>query len=278
MDWDESTLTGAERLQLAEQRRLNFKQDLANEAHQRAMERHRNFVSISPNSVSPWDKQATLGYASDRQREEAIREHERKMLADRGEIDLGIAEKKRLGMREQGMEAADAKGKWERDVERERGNTALSLEERKIAGQKNLAEIGLKQHELEWGRGGGRERIAEIEGKSRVGAADAQARASAEIQAQKNALEEQKRLAAAEKEKGRLKLQYDKLDQRDRASVDAAANRLASEKGISFEDARSQVMASREQAQPNAPEEGATKTLSSGRKVVFRNGKWQYAD
>ena len=198
------------------------------------------------------------------------------------------AREQRVGRESQGVEGGKLKDGYtdyddkyhegsEERIARQQGESALSLAEKEWAGKKEIADIGLKQHELEWGEGGGRERVAKVEGSSRVGAAEAQAKAAAEQNAQKNALEEQKRIAAAEKERGRLKLQYDKLEQKDRASVDTQANALAKEKGIGFEDARDQIMAAREQ-QNAGPQEGATRTLSSGRKVVYRGGQWQYAD
>lgn len=261
--------------------------DLAAAAHERRLASRSHFVTMNPGAVSPQER-ASLAQERLTGRERALQEHERGMLKDKIEGEVDVAREKRQGMENQGVEVGKLKygytdyddkyheGSEER-IARQQGKNALDLAEKEWARKKEIADIGLKQHELEWGEGGGRERIARIEGSSRVGAAEAQAKAAAEQNAQKNALEEQKRIAAAEKEKGRLKLQYDKLEQKDRASVDAQANALAKEKGIGFEDARDQIMAAREQ-QNAGPQEGATKTLSSGRKVVYRGGKWQYAD
>ena len=261
--------------------------DLAAAAHERRLASRSHFVTMNPGAVSPQER-ASLAQERLTDRERALQEHERGMLKDKIEGEVDVARQKRMGMENQGVEVGKLKygytdyddkyheGSEER-IARQQGQNALSLAEKEWAGKKEIADIGLKQHELEWGEGGGRERVAKIEGSSRVGAAEAQAKAVAEQNAQKNALEEQKRIAAAEKEKGRLKLQYDKLEQKDRASVDAQANALAKEKGIGFEDARDQIMAAREQ-QNAGPQEGATRTLSSGRKVVYRGGQWQYAD
>lgn len=248
--------------------------DLAAAAHERRLASRSHFVTMNPGAVSPQER-ASLAQERLTGRERALQEHERGMLKDKIEGEVDIAREKRWGMENQGIAVGKLKygytdyddkyheGSEER-IARQQGQNALSLAEKEWAGKKEIADIGLKQHELEWGEGGGRERVAKIEGSSRVGAAEAQAKAAAEQNAQKNALEEQKRIATAEK---------------DRAAVDSAANSLAKEKGISFEDARAQVMAGREQSQQNAePQEGATKTLSSGRKVVYRGGKWQYAD
>lgn len=256
--------------------------DLTAAAHERRLASRSHFVTMNPGAVSPQER-ASLAQERLTGRERALQEHERGMLKDKiaGEVD--VAREKRLGMENQGVEVGklrygytDYDDKYhegsEQRIAREQGQNALSLAEKEWAGKKEIADIGLKQHELEWGEGGGRERIARIEGGSRVDAARAQAEAAAEQQAQKNALEEQKRIAAAEKEKGRLKLQYDKLDQKDRAAVDSAANSLAKEKGISFEDARAQVMAGREQSQQG----GDTMTDQQGVKwqiVRDANGK-----
>ena len=266
----------------------NQRADIAAAAHERRMASRARFIESNPNAVNPWERQSTLGYARQQNERQQLQEHERGMLGDKIKGEVEVAHEKRLGMENQGAEVGklrygytDYDGKYhegsEERIARQQGQNALSLAEKEWAGKKEIADIGLKQHELEWGEDGGRERVAKIEGSSRVGAAEAQARAAAEQNAQKNALEEQKRIAAAEKEKGRLKLQYDKLEQKDRASVDAQANALAKEKGIGFEDARDQIMAAREQ-QNAGPQEGATRTLSSGRKVVYRGGQWQYAD
>lgn len=266
----------------------NQRADIAAAAHERRMASRARFIESNPNAVNPWERQSTLGYARQQNERQQLQEHERGMLGDKIKGEVDVAHEKRLGMENQGVEVGklrygytDYDGKYhegsEERIAQQQGQNALSLAEKEWAGKKEIADIGLKQHELEWGEGGGRERVAKIEGSSRVGAAEAQAKAVAEQNAQKNALEEQKRIAAAEKEKGRLKLQYDKLEQKDRASVDAQANALAKEKGIGFEDARDQIMAAREQ-QNAGPQEGATRTLSSGRKVVYRGGQWQYAD
>lgn len=260
--------------------------DLTAAAHERHMASRSRFIEGNPNAVSPQERAGVMEWQHNQGltgRERALQQHEMNMLKQRGANDKAVAFEKRIGMENQGLGVGrskhgyiDENGNYhegsEERIAREQGQNALSLAEKEWAGKKSIADIGLKQHELEWGEGGGRERVAKIEGSSRVGAAEAQAKAVAEQNAQKNALEEQKRIAAAEKEKGRLKLQYDKLDQKDRAAVDSAANSLAKEKDISFEDARAQVMAGREQSQQG----GNITTDSTGKKweiVRDANGK-----
>lgn len=264
-------------------RRNNQIADLVADAHERRLASRSHFVTMNPNAVSPQER-ASLAQERLTGRERALQDFERGMLQDKIKGEVNVAHEKRMGMENQGLGVGrlkhgytDEDGNYhegsEERIARQQGESALSLAEKELAGKKEIADIGLKQHELEWGEGGGRERVAKIEGSSRVGAAEAQAKAAAEQNVQKNALEEQKRIAAAEKEKGRLKLQYDKLDQKDRAAVDSAANSLAKEKGISFEDARAQVMAGREQAQQQG---GNITTDSTGKKweiVRDANGK-----
>ena len=257
-------------------------------AHERRMASRSRFIEGNPGAVSPQERAGVMQWQHNQGltgRESALQQHEMNMLKQRGENDKAVAFEKRMGMENQGFGVGrlkhgytDEGGNYhegsEERIARQQGKDALTLEEKKLAGQKELADIGLRQHELEWGEGGGRERVAKIEGSSRVGAAEAQAKAAAEQNAQKNALEEQKRIAAAEKEKDRLKLQYDELEQKDRESVDNQANALAKEKGISFEDARDQIMAARKQAQ--GQQDGNITTDSTGAKweiIRDANGK-----
>ena len=257
--------------------------DLAAAAHERRLASRSHFVTMNPGAVSPQER-ASLAQERLTGRERAIQDFERGMLGNKiaGEVD--VARQKRLGMENQGIEVGKLKYGYtdyddkyhegsEQRIAREQGQNALSLAEKEWAGKKEIADIGLKQHELEWGEGGGRERVAKIEGSSRVGAAEAQAKAVAEQNAQKNALEEQKRLAEKERFEKNLKYKYERLDEQTRKNVDTQANALANEKGISFEDARDQVMASREQAQQQG---GNITTDSTGAKweiVKDANGK-----
>ena len=246
-------------------------------AHERRMASRSRFIEGNPGAVSPQERASVMQWKNDQGltgRERALQQHEMNMLKQRGAIDLGVAEQKRLGMREQGSAAAEANGRFGLETEKLRGANALTLAEKEWAGKKEIADIGLKQHELEWGNDGGRERIARIEGGSRVDAARAQAEAAAEQQAQKNALEEQKRLAEKERFEKNMKYKYERLDEQKRKNVDDAANKLMEDSNgkISLEEARAQVMAGREQSQQG----GNITTDSTGKKweiVRDANGK-----
>lgn len=266
-------------------RRNNQIADLTAAAHERYMASRSRFIEGNPNAVSPQER-AAIAQERLTGRERALQEHERGMLKDKIEGEVNVAHEKRLGMENQGVGVGklrygytDYDGKYhegsEQRIAREQGQNALSLAEKEWAGKKEIADIGLKQHELEWGNGGGRERIAKIEGSSRVGAAEAQAEAAAEQQAQKNALEEQKRLAEKERFDKNMKYKYERLDEQKRKNVDDAANKLMEDSNgkISLEDARAQVMAGREQAQQQG---GNITTDSTGAKweiVRDANGK-----
>lgn len=257
--------------------------DVYGRARARRLEARADIAMADPGRFSPFERKALIDWRN-RNEPNALRQHELNMLQQKGKDEIAVAEQKRFGMKEQGADAAEwgFKGK---EVEGEYG---LKQHEIDAAAKTNVAtiEAGASKY--------GADRVSEASKSqhgyfdekgvyhpgSNVAAAKAQAEAAAAEKEQKRALEEQKLRAAEEKEKNRLKLQYDRLEAKDKASVDAAANALAREKGISFEDARNQVMASRESAaqQGGEAKEGATKTLSSGRKVVFTNGKWQYAN
>ena len=259
--------------------------DLAAAAHERRLASRSHFVTMNPGAVSPQER-ASLAQERLTGRERVLQEHERGMLKDKIAGEVNVAHEKRLGMENQGVEVGklrygytDYDDKYhegsEQRIAREQGQNALSLAEKEWAGKKEIADIGLKQHELEWGDDGGRERVAKIEGSSRVGAAEAQAKAVSEQNAQKNALEEQKRLAEKERFEKNLKYKYERLDEQTRKNVDDAADNLIknSDGKLSLEDARAQVMASREQAQQQG---GNITTDSTGAKweiVKDANGK-----
>ena len=123
-------------------------------AHERRMASRARFIEGNPNAVSPQERASVMQWQHNQGltgRESALQQHEMNMLKQRGAIDLGVAEQKRLGMKEQGSDAAEANGRLGLEIEKQRGGSALSLEEKKIAGQKEIAEIdaGVKKHEID---------------------------------------------------------------------------------------------------------------------------------
>lgn len=295
MEWDAEAagrITAAERKMALAGNSFNNRNnqiaDLTTAAHERRMASRSRFIEGNPGAVSPQERAGVMQWQHNQGltgRESALQQHEMDMLKQRGENDKDVAFERRMGMENQGLGVGrlkhgytDEDGNYhegsEERIARQQGKNALTLAEKEWAGKKEIADIGLKQHELEWGNGGGRERIARIEGGSRVDAARAQAEAAAEQQAQKNALEEQKRIAEKERFEKNLKYKYERLDEQTRKNVDDAADKLMKDSNgkISLEDARAQVMAGREQSQQG----GNITTDSTGKKweiVRDANGK-----
>jgi len=123
-------------------------------AHERRMRSRSRFIEGNPGAVSPQERAGVMQWQQNQGltgRESALQQHEMDMLKQHGENDFRVAEQKRLGMKEQGSDAAEANGRWGLEIEKQRGASALTLEERRLAGQKDLAEIdaGVKKHEID---------------------------------------------------------------------------------------------------------------------------------
>lgn len=235
-------------------------------ARRRRLEANAMIARGAPGRFSSFERNALLGMQHtkngdvayvDREEREGLRGHEMDMLRQQGENELKVAEQKRFGMAEQGMKAAEFGANAEIKKAETEWGARKDIAQTEAEAKKYGADRGLTAAELEWGKtgadgtriGGGREAVAGIEGKSRVDVAREQAKIAAEQNEQKRALEEQKLRAAQENERARLRLSYDRLEAKDKSSIDTQANALAKEKSISFEDAREQIMAAREQAQ-----------------------------
>lgn len=123
-------------------------------AHERAMARRARFVESNPNAVSPQERASVMQWKHNQGltgRESALQQHEMEMLKQHGVNDFRVAEQKRLGMKEQGSDAAEANGHWGFTIEEQRGANALALAEKEWAGKKEIAEIdaGVKKHEID---------------------------------------------------------------------------------------------------------------------------------
>ena len=106
---------------------------------------------MNPGAVSPQERAGIMQWQHDQGltgRESVIQDFERGMARDRIKGDVAVAHEKRLGMREQGSDAAEANGAWGHEIESKRGENALSLEEKKWAGQKKISEIEAKTRQL----------------------------------------------------------------------------------------------------------------------------------
>lgn len=120
-------------------------------AHERRMASRSRFIEGNPGAVSPQERAGVMQWQHNQGltgRESALQQHEIDMLKRRGAIDLGVAEQKRLGMREQGSAAAEANGRWGLDIEEQRGANALTLAEKEWAKKKEIAEIDAKSRKL----------------------------------------------------------------------------------------------------------------------------------
>jgi len=125
--------------------------DLTAAAHERRMASRARFIEGNPNSVSPQERAGVMQWQHDQGltgRERALQDFERGMARDRIKGDVAVAHEKRLGMREQGSDAAEANGKWGLEIESTRGQNALNLAEREWTKKKEIAEIEAKTRQL----------------------------------------------------------------------------------------------------------------------------------
>jgi hypothetical protein len=171
-------------------------------AHAAAMERRRGYIESNPSA----ETDTTLRHQVLRENELAAA-HQRGMEVHKGEWDTRIeeAEKKRLGMKEQGADAATIRATADKDMlgltlgdkEKQRAHELSMLgQTQTFQGAQNDAE---RKNRLD---------IAGVQGKSAVDAARAQAEARAADIAAKNDIEREKiearKQIAAMRENGRL--------------------------------------------------------------------------
>lgn len=140
---DENKLSERERLMLQQERQRDFEHQRYMAAQQRAFDRNVAFAMKHPNAINDNERKLYLG---DRAQKQSWA-HEIQMLRQQGENDFRVAEQRRMGMENQGMGAAEANGRWGLEIEKQRGASALTLEERRLAGQKDLAEIDARARE-----------------------------------------------------------------------------------------------------------------------------------
>jgi len=104
--YDESQLSGAERLRLRQNNSANFRQAMYDDAHERFMARREAFIRRNPNAVNSLERQSVLGRANQMEDEDRMREHEKEMVKEKNAGELAVAQEKRMGMKEQGADAA----------------------------------------------------------------------------------------------------------------------------------------------------------------------------
>ena len=116
--------------------------DVFSAARQRRLDSQRMTAIADPGRYAPSVRQEALEW----QRNGGLRAHELAMLNKQGENDFRIAEQKRLGMREQGANAAGLNAEatkygWDKqlEMEQERQKGGLTLAEKQIASQERIA-------------------------------------------------------------------------------------------------------------------------------------------
>lgn len=243
--------------------------DLTAAAHERRLASRSHFVTMNPGAVSPQER-ASLAQERLTGRERAIQDFERGMLGNKIAGEVGVAEAKRDGMIGQGRDAAEANGRWSLEIEKQRGASALTLEERKMAGQKDLAEIDAQSRQLgieaEHGsydengnyRPGSRVLSERERGEWNVKQqteANKGTLAQAEVKRQQQEAQERAR-------KEKLALDYAKLDEKTKKDIDTQAITLARDKQINLDEAIAQIMAAREQ---NGQQQGGEKKIKGYR-------------
>lgn len=193
---DETQLTGAERLRLANARKAQFDHEIRQNAHDRFMQNRRNFVEANPNAVSPQERNAILGYVTDAQRDQARFAHEQAMLDRRAGADVAVAENRRDGMIGQGRDAATASAgatvtaaekQWsaQRDIAQSDADARryiadrglLTEQERQKGALAVTRQQGDNSADVEEIRQQGANKVAETQGKAAVSVAQAEAEA-----------------------------------------------------------------------------------------------------
>lgn len=308
LDLDESELTGAQRLRLRQERNERFRQTMLNSAHERYEQGRKNFIERNPNAVNPWERAQYLnGNAADTR---GLMAHEREMLREKNAGELAVAEQKRYGMKEQGSDAARANAEAaQRAAELEWATkkeiASMDLEGKKYGADKDLEgkkygfDMDLEgkkygyDRDLEGKKYGADKNleIAKTQGEYGVmqqAEANKGLTAQAEIKRQ-----QQEQQIAATLEKAKIvaggKVDAAKINSQAKTINTAIETGIAAGKDMAtvmaelakqyqgdseMLEAISAVGGGVQTQQGVQPKEGDTKTLSSGTKVVFRNGQW----
>ena len=129
--------TAAARSQAKEQAENNRQRDIASSAHERFMQSRRQFIERNPFAVSPFERKAVLGDHQARQDQAALREHELNMVGKKNEGETAVAHEKRLGMKEQGADAAQIHA----NTDAAKSGFDLRKHELEMANRKDIAGI-----------------------------------------------------------------------------------------------------------------------------------------
>ena len=286
-------------LMAAEQEALEKQGDAFAAARNRRLNSVMDIALRDPGRYAPSVHRAAVEW--DRQNQAAgLRAHEMRMLRQQGENEFKVAEQKRLGMREQGADAAGhnaeaTKYGWDKQLEVEQERQKGLTEREKIIGERTERIAGM-EHGTIGPDGkvtpGSRERVATITGQSAV-QQQAEANKGLAAQAEINRQKQQEQIAAqiqrsiiaaggkadAAKIAGHAKIVGEALRNGSIVGKDAAT--VMAELAEQYKNdpemlASIQGYGGQQQPAPtagSAPKDGDRRQTASGM-AVFRNGKW----
>ncbi|MBQ2631349.1 MAG: hypothetical protein IJG13_16855 [Kiritimatiellae bacterium] len=278
-------------------------------ARERRLAENAQIARGDPGRFSSFERNALLGMQhtksgdialQDRRERRGLQDFEMARLRQQGENDFRVAEQKRFGMAEQGVKAAGWGFKGEEvkaeaglkqaeiDAATKRYGFDKDLEAKKYGADRaadgTKAQPGYFDEKGVYHPGGNvaaekehgetAVKVEKIRGKATVGAAAAQAEAQ--------------RLREQERQNAMLERELVGQDEAQKKNIMAEANNLVlsaakNNETLSLDAAVDQVLEARakaggQQQGGQAPKEGQTRKLSSGKTAVFRNGKWQLAE
>lgn len=163
----------------------NAMHDIYDAARQRRIDANRRIAETDPARFSAFETRALLGLthtksgdiaADTNERRNVLQQHELDMLRQEGQNKIGVAHENALGMRGQGVEAADFGYKGVQDT----NATKLSIAEKQESGLTERERAALEANQkLETIKGQNALGVAKEQGKATVDAAKANADAAA---------------------------------------------------------------------------------------------------
>jgi hypothetical protein len=270
-----------------EQADNNVMREAASSAHERFMQSHRQFIERNPFAVSPFERKAVLGDHQARQDQAALREHELNMVGKKNEGAIKVAEHNANGMINQGKSAAEINaGVKEKEIE-----TGLKKHELEMQNRKDLATIQANaQKSLAEGQNKTTLENTKLQGENAV---KQQSEANKGLLAQselKEKMEREKREAQVKQKM--LELQTKSGIALDKENADIIEKALNKKR---FDETEEDVFNRLRKIYKDNPavlkfiggagensggvtkskaKEGDVLTTPSGKKAVFRSGKW----
>ena len=177
-------------------------------AHERFMQRRRNFIERNPNAVSHFERKAVFSDPQAVREQAALRQHELNVIKAKNAGEIAVAGKKSEGMANQGVAAARVNA----DMDKERIGAGLKQHELEMANRKDIAGIQSKTQMS----------IAELQNKAQLETARLQGENAVKTQAEAN----KGLLAQAELKE---KLEREKLDAQIQKAIIGADSKLTGE-------------------------------------------------